>query len=295
MIRRRLNQSYPSRRTVRQFTVALLALLISACSATQLTYRNLDWLISRKVNQLVDLNGDQQAWFDNQLQNTLRWHCAEELPRYRAILTEIGQHLLSQDLQTATLEVDAQRAEALADALLARSAPLTSGLLQRLDDEQVDELQANLAEQLAEQREELLDPPLEEQREQSAERVEKMLKYWLGRLQPNQRALIATWASERDGNNQIWLDNREHWHQLLFNELPTRHQSDFTQRIHHLIVDYRELQTPLYAQQEPLSRQAFMTLLVQIMQSATAQQRQHLTDRLDDLTDDLQALECSTE
>ncbi|GAA6131589.1 DUF6279 family lipoprotein [Halopseudomonas sabulinigri] len=295
MIRRRLNQSYPSRRTVRQFTVALLALLISACSATQLTYRNLDWLISRKVNQLVDLNGDQQAWFDNQLQNTLRWHCAEELPRYRAILTEIGQHLLSQDLQTATLEADAQRAEALADALLARSAPLSSGLLQRLNDEQVAELQANLAEQLAEQREELLDPPLDEQREHSAERVEKMLKYWLGRLQPDQQTLVAQWASTRDGNTEIWLDNRAHWHQLLFDELPTRHHSDFSQRIHHLIVDYRELQTPRYAQQEPLSRQAFMALLVQVMQSATVKQRDHLTDRLEDLTKDLQALECSTE
>lgn len=270
-------------------------MLISACSATQLTYRNLDWLISRKVNQLVDLNGDQQAWFDNQLQNTLHWHCAEELPRYRAILAEVGQHLLRQDLQTATLESDAQRAEALADALLARSAPLTSGLLQRLNDEQVEELQANLAEQLAEQREELLDPPLDEQREHSAERVEKMLKYWLGRLQPNQQTLVAQWASTRDGNTEIWLDNRAHWHQLLFDELPTRHHSDFSQRIHHLIVDYRELQTPRYAQQEPLSRQAFMTLLVQVMQSATIKQRDHLTDRLKDLSEDLQALECSGE
>ncbi len=273
----------------------LLALLVSACSATQLTYRNLDWLISRKVNQLVDLNGDQQAWFDNQLQNTLRWHCAQELPRYHAILSELGQHLLSPNLHTATLEADAERVEALADALLARSAPLTSGLLQRLHDDQIEELRASLAEQLAEQREELLDPPLEEQREQSAERVAKMLKYWLGRLQPEQQALIAQWARPRDGNNQIWLDNREHWHQLFFAELPTRHHSDFSQRIHHLITDYRELQTPLYAQQEPLSKKAFMTLLVEVMQTATTKQQQHFTDRLQDLLSDLQALECEPE
>ncbi|MEH6492943.1 DUF6279 family lipoprotein [Halopseudomonas sp.] len=294
MTRRNL-PPFATQRAARLFAVVMLALLVSACSATQLTYRNLDWLISRKVNQLVDLNGDQQAWFDNQLQNLLSWHCAQELPRYRSALSELGQHLLSQDLQTTTLEANALRIEALADTLLAHSAPLTSGLLQRLQDEQVDELRANLAHQLAEQREELLDPPLEEQRAQSAKRVEKMLRHWLGRLQPDQKVLIKEWASKRDGNNQIWLDNREHWHQLLFKELPTRHQGDFTQRIHHLIVDYRELQTPLYAQQEPLSKQALMTLLVQVMQTSTAKQKQHLAHRLDALLEDLQALECHPE
>lgn len=277
--------------------IALCLLLLAGCSATQLAYRNLDWLISRKVNQLVDLNSSQQAWFDNQLQGTLQWHCQQEIPRYHQELTRIGKRLLSADLEPQSLEADIQRAEASANRLLERTAPLMSGLLQRLDDDQIQELRSNMDEHLDEQYQELASPPLQERQEHSIKELSSLLERWLGRLNTPQKALVEQWAASRsrDDSNRIWLDNRRHWQGLLFDELATRQQNDFSQRIRHLLVDYRQLQTPAYAQQVPGSKLAFSQLLTGIMQAATAKQKKHFSTQLEELLEDLQALDCSSD
>jgi len=59
-----------------------LGLLVSACSKAGLAYRNLDWVISWRVNQYLDLDSQQKAWFKPKLQEHLTWHCSTELPRY---------------------------------------------------------------------------------------------------------------------------------------------------------------------------------------------------------------------
>lgn len=278
---------------LRVATILLCLAVLNGCSATQLAYRNLDWLISRKVNQLVDLNGEQQAWFDNQLDVALQWHCQQEIPRYREALTIAGNHLLSPQLDAALLEADARRAQEAADRLLARSAPLMSGLLRRLDHQQVQELSQNMARELDEKYAELVYPPAEERRAESVDKVSNQLETWLGGLNASQSAAIERWAANRDGNNKIWLDNRRAWQGLLIQELPTRQQSDFSQRIYQLLVDYRALQTPAYREQEPRSKQALIQLMVQVMRASTAEQRAHFVSRLNALQEDLQALDCS--
>lgn len=280
---------------VQVVAIALCFLLLGGCSATQLAYRNLDWLISRKVNQLVDLNSSQQAWFDHQLQGTLQWHCQQEIPRYRQELTRIGKRLLSAELEPQSLEADMRRAEASAIRLVERFAPLMSGLLQHLDDDQIQELRSNMDEHLDEQYQELASPPLQERQEHSIKELSSLLERWLGPLSTPQKALVEQWASSRsrDDSNRIWLDNRRHWQGLLYDELATRQQNDFSQRIRHLLVDYRQLQTPAYAQQVPRSKLAFSQLLTSIMQGATTKQKQHFSTQLEELLEDLQALECS--
>lgn len=293
-IRPRTHQS-PRRRRFSIVVMALFLALLSGCSATQLAYRNLDWLISRKVNQIVDLNSGQQAWFDNQLKNTLQWHCEQEIPRYRDELANIRESLLSAELDANAVEADMQRTEASAGRLVAHTAPIISGLLQRLDDDQIHELQTNMDEHLDEQYEEFVSPSADEQQKNSATKASDFLERWLGPLSPQQSALIAQWATTRADSNRIWLDNRRHWQNLLFSELSTRQQNDFQERVRRLLVDYRQLQTPEYAQQAPQSKRAFSQLLAQVMQATTAKQKNHLSAQVDDLLEDLQALDCSTE
>lgn len=275
--------------------LVLCLILFTGCSATKLAYRNLDWLISRKVNQMVDLNSSQQAWFDNQLDSALQWHCETQIPRYRTALFSLREQMLSAELNVQALEKHMQNAEQSAERLVEHSAPLISGLLQRLDDEQVLELQASLGKHLQEQYEELVAPPEQERYENSAERLSEFLQRWLGRLNTKQTNLIQQWAANRGSSNKVWLDNRQHWQGLLLKELATRQQSDFSERVRRLLVDYRQLQTPAYAEQSSRSRQAFGELLVQIMQASTAAQRKHLSDAFNDLLEDLQALDCSAQ
>lgn len=282
----------------RRFSVVVMALflaLLSGCSATQFAYRNLDWLISRKVNQIVDMNSGQQAWFDNQLKNTLQWHCEQEIPRYRDELANIRERLMFAELDANAVEADMQRAEASASRLVAHTAPLISGLLQRLDDDQIHELQTNMDEHLDEQYEEFVSPSADKQQKNSATKAGDFLERWLGPLNRQQSALIAQWATTRADSNRIWLDNRRHWQNLLFSELSTRQQNDFHERVRRLLVDYRQLQTPEYAQQVPQSKRAFSQLLAQVMLATTAKQKNHLSAQMDDLLEDLQALDCSTE
>ncbi|MEH6567350.1 MAG: DUF6279 family lipoprotein [Halopseudomonas sp.] len=284
--------TYSIKRLARFSGLAACLILLSACSATQLAYRNLDWLISREVNQLVDLTSSQQAWFDNQLQGVLQWHCQTELPRYRMDLQRFGSYLLGDSLDATVIADELERTEDSAARSLQRAAPLFSGLLQRLSDDQVAELRGNMAEQLAEKYEELVEPPLQARREDRIDKLEDQLQRWLGSLNDAQRASVTQWIDGRDGSTEVWLDNRRQWESLLLAELPDRQQPDFHERIRHLIVDYKALRTPAYAQQAPRSRASFAALLSTLMQQATPEQKTHFQKRLNRLATDLDELTC---
>ena len=50
-------------------TLALLACmgLLAACSRIDLAYRNLDWLLTWRVDQYLDLDRQQKAWLKPRL------------------------------------------------------------------------------------------------------------------------------------------------------------------------------------------------------------------------------------
>lgn len=270
-----------------------LGLLVSACSKAGLAYRNLDWLISWRVNQYLDLDSQQKAWFKPKLQEHLAWHCSTELPGYVDWLQRT-QDLVQQPAPDAgQLEAQMIEAEQAFHAVLQQTNPTAIALLAGLRPEQVEQLYARMEKDNVEDRQKFLEPPLQTQISERAERLEKRLKPWFGTLNDAQRARIGQWASERRDQNRLWLENRARWQTEFRRVLDQRDAADFAQRMTHVLENRRGAHDEQTTQAYEQSRQAMAALLGDLLAAADDQQRAQVKERLASLQTDLAGQICT--
>ncbi len=264
------------------------ALLLAACTRVGLVYRNLDTLIPWSVDDYVDMSRDQESDFRGYLRDHLAWHCSTQLPRYLEWLDRLEHDPVTREnLRARYLEAR----EAL-DVIAREVTPTTVDLLGRLDDEQARRLLAKLDEDHRKRLDEYLDPPLDEQIEKRAERVEKRLADWLGRLNDAQRARIRQWAQALGDHNSRWLASRALWQQAFKEAIEQRHAPDFPARIERLLQDREAFWAPDYREAFHRNETAGIDLAVDVYALADERQRRHLAGRIDAIRRDLSGLEC---
>jgi len=271
-----------------------LSLLLSACSSVSLAYRNLDWLIPWRLNDYLTLSSEQQAWLKPRLQAHLAWHCSTELPHTLTWLAQ-ARTLLDQPAGPSPEQVQEQMAEF--DAALKRITveitPTAIELLQGLNPKQVAELNAAMAEDDREDRQDFLEPDLPAQIRERAERMEERLRPWFGRLSDAQQARIVQWSTGLGQQNRVWLENRQRWQDELRTALDARRSSDFAGRLTRLLQEREAFYTEGYRTAYPQARAALAELFSDLLGSADSQQRERLDHRLRDLHRDLAAQTCA--
>lgn len=270
-----------------------LGLLVSACSKAGLAYRNLDWVISWRVNQYLDLDSQQKTWFKPKLQEHLTWHCSTELPRYVDWLQRTEQLVQAPEPDARQMEAQMIEAEQAFNAIVQQTNPTTVALLADLRPEQVERLYARMEKDNREDRQKLLEPPLETQISERAERLEKRLKPWFGNLNETQKARIAQWASERRDQNRLWLENRARWQGEFRRVLDDRDAEDFAQRMSHVLENRRGGHDQQTTQAYEQSRQAMAALLSDLLAAADHRQRDQVNQRLTSIRADLAGEICS--
>lgn len=62
--------------------------LLTACSRLDLAYRNLDRLLTWRIDSYLDLNDEQKAWLEPRLDQHLAWHCSTQLPQLASWLDQ---------------------------------------------------------------------------------------------------------------------------------------------------------------------------------------------------------------
>ena len=195
--------------------VTLLAsVLLAACSSTTFFYHQLDTLIAWYVDDYIDFTRAQSSAFDDEIDTLIAWHQREELPRYVKLLSDfearLDQPLTERDTQTISdqLEAAASRIQERAlDTMLAFGADL--------DHEQRVDFVAALQERQVELGEEWLERTDEAYYEAIIERFEDNFSDYIGRLTPEQKAVISDYSSEFIRIDTLWLEDRAQWIETL--------------------------------------------------------------------------------
>ncbi|WP_325918240.1 DUF6279 family lipoprotein [Pseudomonas frederiksbergensis] len=271
--------------------IALL-LTITACSRVGLAYRNLDLIIPWTLNDYLEINGQQKDWFDDRLKEHLSWHCTTQLPGYLDWLDRLKtmvqtNAVTDEALQQRTLEAKAAIAET-ARAI----TPSAIELLQRLSDEQVDDMDAAFVKDQRKRQRDYLKPTLQQQIKERAERMEKRLNDWIGPLSDAQRQRVMTWSSALGDQNQQWIANRAHWQNQFSEAVAQRHNPDFPKRIEQLLVNRESLWTPAYREAFSKTEAQARSLLVDLMADSTPAQRERLLQKIDGVKKDFSDLKC---
>ncbi|MBD8599444.1 DUF6279 family lipoprotein [Pseudomonas sp. CFBP 8772] len=266
--------------------------LLAGCSQIGLTYRHLDFIIPWSLNDYLDMNASQKDWLDERLKEHLSWHCTTQIPGYLDWLDRLQGMVENNQVNQEQLKARTAEARQAIATLSKEITPSAVELLRQLDDQQVGEMQAAFAKDLRKHEDEFVDQPLDKQISERAQRMEKRLTPWMGKLNAAQQARVMQWSTSLGEQNRLWIDNRAHWQSLLLAAVKQRKTADFDQKIASLLQDRQTFWTPEYRAAYDHTEQAAISLIADLMAQSTVDQRQKLLAKIADVRKDFTDLSC---
>lgn len=176
--------------------VAVLVLMgtVSGC-AVKLLYNQLDWLVPWYLSDYLDMNGEQDDFFDERLERYLAWHRKSQLPAYAALLRDVAD-----DVDDGLNEQEIQRfqyeTERLAGVLMERLAPDVVAVFADASDEQLSQLYSALDKEGERYRKRYVKQSLKQQQESQVEDVIDTIERWTGSLNDEQELLVNQWGEQ---------------------------------------------------------------------------------------------------
>lgn len=266
--------------------------LLAGCSQIGLTYRHLDFIIPWSLNDYLDMNASQKDWLDERLKEHLSWHCTTQIPGYLDWLDRLQGMVENNQVNQEQLKARTAEARQAIATLSKEITPSAVELLRQLDDQQVAEMEAAFAKDLRKHEDEYVDQPLDKQISERAQRMEKRLTPWMGKLNADQQARVMQWSTSLGEQNRLWIDNRAHWQSLLLAAVKQRNAADFDQKIASLLQDRQTFWTPEYRATYDHTEQAAISLIADLMAQSTPDQRQKLLAKIADVRKDFTDLSC---
>ena len=175
--------------TSRIISALFLSAWLSACGFVQLSYNNAPDLIYWWLNGYVDLDDAQRPGVLADVAQLQRWHRAEELPRYAALLNEVAQAAPADLTADAVCRVQ-QDAQVRFGALLEWAQAPIGGLAQQLSPAQLNSLERKFANQNAAYRKKWIEGTSAQRFETRLERAVEQAERFYGRLGEPQRAVL---------------------------------------------------------------------------------------------------------
>ncbi len=277
--------------------ILLLAIFLAGCGP-RLLYSHLDWLIPWYVSDYISLDSDQKNMLEKRLLKLLDWHCRTQLPAYATTLRALGRDLAnsSEPVDAATLKTYNTRLMALWKALLQKIGPDITAILATATDAQIDELFHNLDKQNQKFKKEYVDLPYDELIQNRAERMVKRTKYWISKLNPEQKQAVSDWSLQLTPIAVDWIQNRERIQSEARRLLGQRRDNpEFRTAIQKLILHPENVRSAEYQRKIDINTTATIKLLAQLIQLLTEKQRSYLLDRIESLAADFDTLSCDPE
>lgn len=265
---------------------------LAACTRIDLAYRNLDRLVPWSLDDYLDMNSEQKALLDDRLKQHLAWHCKTQLPGYLDWLDRVRDMVADDQVTDQSVQQRTDEARQAIGRVAEAITPSDAELLRGMSDAQVAEMRETFRDDISERQKKYVDTPLAEQIARRAERMEKRLTPWFGELTPAQQQRVRVWAQALGDQNREWIANRAHWQQQLLLAMNQRNDASFEPRLATLLQRKESLWTPAYKAAYQNTEQQARSLLVDLVQQSTPQQRRFLQDRLSKVRADFSGLKC---
>lgn len=280
-------------KTMRLFLMLLLVTTLVGCSANRLLYNRADTFIRWAADDYVTLNREQQAAFDQRLDDFLAWHRSEELPRYREfIITSLDT--LEDGVTLEEAVVISEEIDLAADRFQAQFIELLLATAEDLSDEQIQDFLAELERNQTEYAEERLLRDEETYYADSAKTMKDLVKRLIGRLNRDQRAEIEQRSMDLTRLDGLWHDDRARWGRALRVILEAK-APGWQAEIRKLGETRSEARIPEYVAGIEHNGDVILALLVDIINSRTERQDRRMRRFLQGLVDDIDALTAASD
>ncbi len=277
-------------RRIRNLVGVFVLSCLFACSSTRLAYNYLDWVISWYLDDYIQLNKEQDDYYDRQLDELLQWHRSDQLPRYVRFVDEMMLHI-NKPVHTDMLLERKNTMREFIRVFIARAAPDCIKLLLWLDPEQRQAFYGAGAEKQQQFEEKYQDEPEIDRSKRLYKRMEKLLKRFIGRLTDGQELIVQRWADSLIGVQQLWLENRRIWLSTLQTVLEgSGTDTEKERRLYQLLVEPESLWSTAYLAAVQQNEILTLDMFSDIHNSMTEKQRKHLHASLSRLKKDFERL-----
>ena len=269
------------------WVIAVLLLLLGACSGTSFLYNRLDFLLPWYVDDYAELTSAQETYLDELLAPFLAWHRAQELPNYVKILSDIEASL---DEPETVAGIEAIFAE-FERAWLRLEGEALDWLLElgaQLSDEQIAGFLEVLWEQQEEYKEEYLERTDEEFYEDSYDNLKDNAQDYLGTLSDQQRELLFASSRRLLRSDEVWLQERADWFTQLAVLLERGPQ--WQQRVRAAVAARQDNFPPEYVRIYKHNLGVVADTIVQLLNGRTERQDHYLRNKLSELRTEFEAL-----
>lgn len=272
----------------------LAALLLGACSLVDFAYHQLDWLMLRQVEAVVDLRGDQRARLRRDIDALLAWHCETQVPRYVAFLGALEQDFRRGDMTAGRVAEHAATLEGYWYTVLDKSANGLGQLLGSLAPYQVEQLERALRRRNDETAQAIRAAAGRDSSGEYAKLAEGQIRRWIGPLSERQQRLIGDWSRSFEPLGNLGLDYRRSLHRSL-HRLILDHRGDpaaLTMKLKGFIDGIKTDPPARYAGRVDANKARSIEMITQVIAVMDAEQLDHLIASIEKWRGELRRIRC---
>lgn len=273
---------------------ALLAVLVISVSASgctiKLAYNFLDWGLYWELKDYIKFNRDQRLLIKDEISQLIDWHRSDELPQYADQLEKLSIGL-ENGMSVEKLEVSYNNLRDSWQRIVIKALPAAVNIISNLNDQQINDFFEMLIEKE-------VDDAKDIERGTSARTIEEREAYVsekivnvIGKLNKEQKALIAQWAQSTESTKKFSLVQAIQWRTRMQAAVAERHdEQQLEKNLMVLFANPDQLRSVSYRRVIENNTRLVMQLLFDLNQTLTNQQRSRLIKKLKGYIEDFRDL-----
>ena len=269
--------------------VLVISVSISGCT-TKLAYDFLDWGLYWELKDYVKFTRDQRLLVKEEISQLIDWHRSEELPKYADQLEKLSA-LLENGLTVEHLEEYYNNLRDSWQRIVIKTLPAAVDIISNLNDEQVNDFFEMLIEKEGDDAKEIENGTNARTLKKREAYVSKKIVGVIGKLNEDQKSLIAQWVRGMKPTKELSLGHAIQWRTRMQTVLAKRHnERQLEKKLMVLFANPDQLRSPSYRRVIEKNKRLIMQFLFDLNQTLTSQQRSKLVKKIQGFTKDFRDL-----
>jgi len=273
---------------------ALLAVLVISVSTigctTKLAYDFLDWGLYWELKDYVKFTRDQRFRVKDEISQLIDWHRSEELPQYADQLEKLSKQLKS-GITVEQLEASYNYLKDSWQRIVIKTLPAAVDIISNLTDEQVNDFLKMLIEKEGDDAKKIEKGTHVRTVKKREAYVSKKIVDVIGKLNEDQKSLIAQWALSMKPTQELSLAQAIQWRTRMQTVLAERHnEQQMEDNLMVLFANPEQLRSASYRRVIEKNKRLIMQLLFDLNRTLTNQQRSKLIKKLQSYINDFRDL-----
>ncbi|MGS2722544.1 DUF6279 family lipoprotein [Porticoccus sp. GXU_MW_L64] len=278
------------RRARAGFVLLLLILLSSAGCTTKIAYNYAHWWANWTVDDYIDLNREQKAFFKSEFRQLHQWHRQTQLPLYVSFLKQTQAQLSAPSVSAETLHQQILATQSLLENSKQQATAPLAELLESLSAKQRDKLLATLQKETAKYRKKNTYKNDDKRHKVQQKSMGRFVKKWLGPLSKQQKQRIQEWSVQTRPMAELDAGQQQLWQEKFSSAIASEQADAIKLFLDDYLLDDESLWTAEYRQNVEYNRSLIRELLIDLLNNRSDKQRRHLDKKLQRLIEDFQQL-----